>query len=405
MTAAPAFAEAGLRSAPCVLAVDSPGPTLCAAALARRLAGTPLEAAEARAVFLVSVAPRPASLPRWCEPFVRSLARGSSCDRLLLAPVALVRRLAAEDRLAALLAAALDATTAEHRWRIRGATLELSPAAPRVVGVLNVTPDSFSDGGRWVDVAEAVAHGEELARAGAAVVDVGGESTRPGAARVAAQLQIERVVPVIERLRARIDVPIAIDTTSAEVARAALAAGAAIVNDTSALADDDELAAAVAQAQAGLVLMHRLGSPATMQAAPRYECCVAEVAESLGGAAAAAQRRGVGADAIVLDPGIGFGKRLEDNLDLIGGVGALRSLGFPVMLGASRKSFLGTLTGRGASERDAATLATTAAAFDGGCDLVRVHDVASSVDVLKVLAALRAAAGGAAVRAERSAAP
>jgi dihydropteroate synthase len=389
MTPAPAFAEAGLRSAPCVLAVDSPGPTLAAAALARRLAGAPLPAGEARACFLVSVAPRPASLPRWCEPFVRSLARGSACDRLLLAPIALVRGLAADDPLARLLAIALEATGAEHRWRIRGATLSLGPPAPLVVGVLNVTPDSFSDGGRWVDVAAAVAHGEELARAGAAAVDVGGESTRPGAAPVAADVQIERVVPVIERLRGRIAVPIAIDTTSAAVARAAFAAGAAIVNDTSALAADDELAPAVAQAGAGLILMHRLAPPATMQSAPRYDCCVAEVAESLGAAAASAQRRGVAADSIVLDPGIGFGKRLEDNLDLVAGVTAIRSLGFPVMLGASRKSFLGTLTGRGASERDAATLATTAAAFDGGCDLLRVHDVASSVDVLKVLAALR----------------
>jgi dihydropteroate synthase len=391
MTPAPAFAEAGLRSAPCVLAVDSLAPTLGAAALARRLAGAPLPDGEARACFLVSLAPRPASLPEWCEPFVRALARGSPCDRLLLAPVALVRRLADEDPLAALLLRALAATGAAHRWRIRGATLALAPAAPLVVGVLNVTPDSFSDGGRWIDVAAAVGHGDELARAGAAVVDVGGESTRPGAAHVAAEVQVGRVVPVIERLRSRSAVPIAVDTTSAAVARAALAAGASIVNDTSALAADPDLAATVAESGAGLILMHRLGDSATMQEAPRYDCCVAEVAESLGKAAAAAQRAGVGADQIVLDPGIGFGKRLEDNLDLVAGVTAIRSLGFPVMLGASRKSFLGTLTGRAAEARDAATLATTAAACDGGCDLLRVHDVASSVDVLKVLAALRSA--------------
>jgi len=401
MTGAPAYARAGLRFPPCVVAVDELAPGPGAAALLRRLAGGAADAAapaDRRAAFLLALAEPARPLPAWCERAVRPVAGGRAGDRLLQTSLAEVARRAGDDPLAealhGALRASLPAPAALRRWRLRArtggaTTLTLDPARPAVVGVLNVTPDSFSDGGRWIDVAAAVEHGESLVRAGAALVDVGGESTRPGAERVSAAVQLERILPVIERLVARIAVPIVVDTTSAAVARAALAAGAAAVNDTSALADDPVLGQVVAESGAGLILMHRRGTPATMQDAPAYACCLAEVAEDLFAAATAAQRAGVAAESVVLDPGIGFGKRLQDNLDLVGGLLALRSLGFPVMLGASRKSFLGTLTGRGAQERDAATLATTAAACEAGCELVRVHDVAGSVDVVRVLAALR----------------
>jgi dihydropteroate synthase len=386
MTDSPAYARAGLCIPPCVVAFESLGPGLGASHLALRLGGSSGHVQfSKRALFLLVVAD-PSRVPGFKgDPVV-----GGRPSDQLFGYVDVIDLLRSEND-SLYVQAMCDswrAVWAHHRWRIRGGSLQLTWTAPKVVGVLNVTPDSFSDGGRWIDVAAAVEHGEALARAGAAMLDVGGESTRPGAERVSAPVQIERILPVIERLVARVAVPIVVDTTSAEVARAALAAGAAVVNDTSALADDPELAAVVAESGAGLILMHRRSAPATMQEAPAYACCVAEVAESLFTAAAAARRAGVGADQIVLDPGIGFGKRLQDNLDLIGGLVALKSLGFPVMLGASRKSFLGTITGKGAQERDAATLATTAAACEAGCELIRVHDVAGSVDVLRVLTAL-----------------
>jgi len=390
MNDAPAYARAGLCLLPCVVAFESLGPRLGGARLALRLGGWPGHVQFSKRAFFLLVVADPSSAPPLLANF--RVAGGRPSDFVPSFDVIEIQL--AKDhppRFQAMYEAMSEswrAVWADHLWRIKGGSLQLTWTAPKVVGVLNVTPDSFSDGGRWIDVAAAVEHGEALARAGAAAVDVGGESTRPGAERVPASLQIERILPVIERLVARISVPIVVDTTSAEVARAALAAGAAAVNDTSALADDPALATVVAEAGAGLILMHRRGAPATMQEAPAYECCIAEVAESLFTAASAARRAGIGADQIVLDPGIGFGKRPQDNLDLIGGLLALKSLGFPVMLGASRKSFLGTLTGRGAQERDGATLATTAAACEAGCELIRVHDVAGSVDVLRVLTAL-----------------
>jgi dihydropteroate synthase len=386
MTSAPAYARAGLRIPPCVVAVEAYSPSLAAGMLAHRLAGElPLPLELGVAFLLVADDPDHADRQGW-----RPVVDGRPGDRVFFVD-GIVELQAVENDLPIhqAMCESWRALRAHRRWRVKGGVVDFKRAAPKVVGVLNVTPDSFSDGGRWIDVAAAVEHGEALARAGAALVDVGGESTRPGAERVPASLQIERILPVIERLVARIAIPIIVDTTSAKVARAALAAGAAAVNDTSALADDPELARVILESGAGLILMHRRGAPATMQEAPAYACCVAEVAESLFSAASTAQQAGVAAEQIVLDPGIGFGKRLQDNLDLIGGLLALRSLGFPVMLGASRKSFLGTLTGRGAQDRDDATLATTAAACDASCELIRVHDVAGSVDVVRVLAALR----------------
>jgi dihydropteroate synthase len=409
MTDSPAYARAGLRLPPCVVAVEEFSPGSGAAALAQRLTGEHLVGYERGIVFLVVLADGVDTLPRLFRADARPVPSGRACDRVLVVASNELFEPKSDDRHPlrtalrdALLASGAASAWRNERgslwlwmggmsrtWRIRGGTVGFSNQTPKIVGVLNVTPDSFSDGGRWIDVAAAVEHGESLARAGAALVDVGGESTRPGAERVPAQVQIERVVPVIERLAARVDVPIVVDTTSAEVARAALAAGAAVVNDTSALADDPDLAGVVKDSGAGLILMHRRGAPSTMQEAPAYACCVAEVAESLFDAASAARRAGIAAEQIVVDPGIGFGKRLQDNLDLIGGLLALKSLGFPVMLGASRKSFLGTLTGRGAQDRDDATLATTAAACEAGCELVRVHDAAGSADVVRVLTALR----------------
>lgn len=281
-----------------------------------------------------------------------------------------------------------------RRLALRDRALDLERGRPQVMAVLNLTPDSFSDGGR-LNVHSAVERGLQLAEAGVALLDIGGESTRPGAQPIGVEEELARVLPVIERLARRVAVPLSIDTTKAAVARAALAAGAALVNDTSALADDEALAGVVREAGAGVVLMHRLGTPLTMQQAPSYVDCAAEVAAALAERARAALAAGIARDAIVLDPGLGFGKRHEDNLDLVAALASLRSLGFPLLLGASRKSFLGALTGRAAPQRDAATLATTAAAVAAGCELVRVHDAQGSLDVVRVLAALRAPAGGA----------
>ena len=327
---------------------------------------------------------------RWHEfAFVLPGSRSSDESHVVVRRALLA--IAASDPLAALeraLASALAEFLRPARTlRLRGRVLELSRARPQVMAVLNLTPDSFSDGGR-LNLHSAVERGLLQVAAGAALLDLGGESTRPGAKAVSADEEIERVVPVLERLARRVDVPLSIDTTKAAVARAAIAAGAALVNDTSALTDDPELAQVIRDSGAGVVLMHRQGTPPTMQVEPRYDDCAAEVAAMLMARASAAQAAGIAHDAIVLDPGIGFGKRFEDNLDLIAALGSLRSLGHPLLLGASRKAFLGALTGKAAPERDAATLATTAAAFAAGCELVRVHDAGASVDVLRVLAAL-----------------
>jgi dihydropteroate synthase len=328
-----------------------------------------------------------ASDPRWNEcAFVLPLPRASDVE--------IVVRESTLERASGPLGAELRRALAEwrrpeRRWRIgAGRELVLRHDRPAVMGVLNVTPDSFSDGGRW-NATSAVARGEEFAKAGAALVDVGGESTRPGAQPVSEQVELERVLPVVERLAARVAVPISVDTTKAAVARAAIAAGASVVNDTSALADDPQLARVVVESGAGLVLMHRLGPPTTMQDAPHYDDCSAEVADHLAARARLAVEQGVARESVVLDPGVGFGKRLADNLELVGSIGSLRSLGFPLLLGASRKSFLGAVTGRAPHEREAATLATTAVAFASGCELVRVHDAIGSIDLLRVLAAVR----------------
>ncbi len=258
-----------------------------------------------------------------------------------------------------------------------------------VMGVVNVTPDSFSDGGRYYDADRAVAHGERLAEEGADILDIGGESTRPGAAPVSAAEEVRRVVPVIERLRAKTGVPISIDTFKSEVARAALDAGADIVNDVTALRGDPAMAALVARERVPLVLMHMQGTPQTMQHNPSYENVVEEVVAFLRRKAEEAEDAGIAADAIVVDPGIGFGKNLDHNLALLRGLPALAALGFPLLVGASRKAFIGRILDLGPDERLEGSIAAAVAAALGGAHIIRVHDVKEAVRALRVADALR----------------
>jgi dihydropteroate synthase len=270
------------------------------------------------------------------------------------------------------------------------------PERVTIVGVLNVTPDSFSDGGRFVragaglDLEAAVEAARVLIRDGADVLDVGGESTRPGAREVPAALEIERTAPLIEALAKRFDAPISIDTRKAEVARAALAAGARIVNDVSGLHFDPPLAGVAARGGAGLVLGHLRGSPESMQRDVQFGDVVTEVADELAGSVARAREAGVPAERLAVDPGIGFGKHTGQNLALLANVGRLRErLGLPVLVGPSRKSFLGELTGDPPERRDLATAAACAVAVFCGADAVRVHDAAGARRAVAVARALR----------------
>ncbi len=261
-----------------------------------------------------------------------------------------------------------------------------------VMGILNVTPDSFSDGGRYPDTESAVARGVEMVRQGAGIVDVGGESTRPGAAPVSASEELERVVPVIRELRRRVEVPISIDTYKEEVARGALEAGADMVNDVSALRFDPAMVDLVAREGVPVVLMHMKGRPRTMQVAPRYRDVVAEVTAFLRERVAFAVNSGVAAERIVVDPGIGFGKDLDHNLELLRRLGTLASLGRPVLVGLSRKAFLGRLQEtEGSQSRLEGSLAGAAAAVLAGADMVRVHDVLETCRAVRVADAIRGA--------------
>ena len=268
-----------------------------------------------------------------------------------------------------------------------------------VMGVLNVTPDSFSDGGRYPDVESAVARGVEMARQGASIVDVGGESTRPGASAVSAAEELERVLPVIRGLRQRTPVPISIDTYKAEVAGGALEAGADMVNDISALRFDPAMAGLVAREEVPVVLMHMQGRPRTMQLAPRYGDVVREVAAFLRERVAHAVRSGIAAHRIVVDPGIGFGKELHHNLALLRHLRSLGELGRPVLVGLSRKSFLGRLGGpaaqpeAGPAGRLEGSLAGAVAAVLAGARIVRVHDVPETCRAVRVADAIRAETG------------
>jgi dihydropteroate synthase len=257
------------------------------------------------------------------------------------------------------------------------------------MGVLNVTPDSFSDGGRFLETSSAVERGLRLVEEGADLLDVGGESTRPGAAPVTEAEEIGRVVPVVEALAARLEVPISVDTSKAAVARAALAAGAAVINDVTALGDP-EMAATVVEAGAGIVLMHMRGTPRTMQHDPRYDDVAGDVAEFLADRVAVAGRAGIAPERIAIDPGIGFGKTLDHNLELLARIDVLAALGPPVLVGVSRKAFLGTLLdGAPATARVMGTAAACVMALSGGARIFRVHDVTPVREALTVAHAIR----------------
>ncbi|HET7825745.1 MAG TPA: dihydropteroate synthase [Anaeromyxobacter sp.] len=271
-----------------------------------------------------------------------------------------------------------------------GARLFEGPG-PFLMGVVNATPDSFSDGGRFLEADAAVEHAHALARAGADLVDVGGQSTRPGAPPVPADEELRRVVPVIERLRALgFPLPISVDTSKGAVARAALAAGADLVNDVTALSDPD-LADAVAATGSPVVLMHTRGTPAEMASRAVYADVVREVAAELAAALARAEAAGIARDRVILDPGIGFAKSAEHSVELLARVGELRALGRPLLVGPSRKSFIGSVTGAPVTERVPGTLAAVTACVLGGVELLRVHDVAPARQAALVAGALRAA--------------
>ncbi|MHC5211243.1 MAG: dihydropteroate synthase [Planctomycetota bacterium] len=263
------------------------------------------------------------------------------------------------------------------------------------MGVLNLTPDSFSDGGRLLDgegrtdVRATLAAARAMAEAGAALIDVGAVSTRPGAERVAPDEEWARLAPVLGPLRDTVNLPVSLDTTRASVLRRALEAGVDLVNDVSALGEDPEMAGTVAEAGLPVILMHRRGTPQTMQDDPRYEDAPAEVRAELLAAVERAAVAGIRAENCWLDPGIGFGKRLEHNVALLAALPALVELGHRVVLGCSRKSFLGTLAGSDVDDREHATTATTVLAALAGVDVVRVHDVGAAVQALAVVEAVR----------------
>jgi len=263
----------------------------------------------------------------------------------------------------------------------------LSLDRPRIMGVVNVTPDSFSDGGRFFEPEAAVAHARELVAAGADILDVGGESTRPGAVEVPLQEELDRVLPVIEAVSG-LGVPVSVDTRKAAVMRAAVAAGAWLVNDVSALEHDPEALATVAELGVPVCLMHMQGTPETMQANPAYTDVVGEVRDYLAQRADACQAAGIRRDAIVLDPGIGFGKTVAHNLALLHHLDAFTGLGYPVLVGSSRKSLVGKVLDREVGERAYGDAAVVAWSVSHGAGLVRVHDVGPMRDVVRMTEAL-----------------
>ncbi|MDH4327918.1 MAG: dihydropteroate synthase [Nitrospira sp.] len=259
---------------------------------------------------------------------------------------------------------------------------------PLIMGVVNVTADSFYDGGRYAEPERAIAHAIELAEQGADILDIGAESTRPGAQPVNEEDELARVVPVVAELARRVTAQISVDTTKSRVAQSALDAGASIVNDVSALRWDEKMASVVARSGAAVVLMHMQGTPQTMQTAPMYDDVVAEVARFLGERMQAALEAGIAKTNIVLDPGIGFGKLLEHNLELLNRLQELAMLDRPLLVGVSRKAFIGRMVGRAAEHREWGTAAAVALAVDRGARILRVHDVAMMTDVVKVAAAI-----------------
>jgi dihydropteroate synthase len=272
-------------------------------------------------------------------------------------------------------------------WQLRDRALDLGGRA-LVMGIVNVTPDSFSDGGKFLAPEAAVAHGLALVEQGADLLDVGAESTRPGAQPVPAEEEAARLLPVVRELARRVSVPISVDTSKSSVARAALEAGAHVVNDVTALADP-AMAEVVRDHGAGVILMHMQGTPATMQLAPTYDDVVREVFDFLQSRLQAAGQVGIAGEWVVLDPGIGFGKTTEHNLRLLACLGRLRALGRPLCLGVSRKGFLGKVTGRKPGQHGAGSLAVACWALaQGAAQVIRAHDVAETADAAAVFRAL-----------------
>jgi dihydropteroate synthase len=270
------------------------------------------------------------------------------------------------------------------RWHYRGGFFDLSDRT-LVMGVLNATPDSFSDGGMFTDVESAVSRGVAMAAEGADIIDIGGESTRPGAEAVSAAGEMERVIPVIKGLSGKISIPVSIDTSKAEVADAAMKAGAHIINDVSGLGDP-AMADVVRQTGAGLVIMHMKGTPRTMQDEPVYKDVVAEVGAFLRERVEAAVRAGIPAEHMVVDPGIGFGKTLEHNVELLRALDKISAMAQrPLLLGVSRKRFIGAITGREVHDRLAGSLAAAAFGIQRGARIIRVHDVKESCDIARMI--------------------
>lgn len=272
-------------------------------------------------------------------------------------------------------------------WRCAGKRLALD--RPLIMGVVNVTPDSFSDGGLFLEADQAIAQGLALAAAGADLLDIGGESSRPGALPVSPDIETGRVIPVIKALAKRLAIPISVDTTRTAVARHALAAGASIINDISAGHADPGMLPLAAREGPGLVLMHMRGTPRTMQTNPQYDDVVREVRDRLAADLSRAREAGVAAETLAVDPGIGFGKTTRHNLALLANLDQLASLGHPLLIGLSRKRFLGELTGRPVTQRLPAGLAAMVWCVLRGAAILRVHDVAETRDALTVLSALR----------------
>ncbi|HTI52134.1 MAG TPA: dihydropteroate synthase [Planctomycetaceae bacterium] len=276
---------------------------------------------------------------------------------------------------------------AARRWEVRGRTVTCA-GPPLLMGIVNVTPDSFSDGGQWFDPEAAVAQALRLISDGADIIDVGGESSRPGARAIAATEELRRVVPVIRRIAEQSSVLISADTTKAEVAREALAAGAQIVNDVSGLSFDSQMARVCADASAGVICMHMQGTPETMQVDPQYDDVVSEVRDYLAERLEELEQHGIPRERVAIDPGIGFGKTAEHNVELLSHIGALRELGRPVCIGHSRKRFLKRLLGREIDERLFATVGVAVALALQKAEIIRVHDVAPVRDAILACRAL-----------------
>jgi dihydropteroate synthase len=276
------------------------------------------------------------------------------------------------------------------RWEARGRTIvRADDAIPKVMGIVNLTPDSFSEGGRVLDARDSFARAMGLVEQGAAVLDLGGESSRPGATPITLEEELRRVVPFVETLASQAAVPISIDTTKAQVAAQALRAGAVIINDISAMSAEPEMAGVAAASGAGVVLMHMQGVPQAMQVNPRYNDVVAEVYDYLARRVDWAVARGIGRDRIAIDPGIGFGKTGEHNLQLLRNLDRFENLGCVIVIGTSRKGFLGSITGQPITGRATASVVSSLAACLRGARVVRVHDVAPMVDAIRVWTAVR----------------